>query len=72
MWNWLGAWWGGVGLWLTQLAFPLQFAIVMIVVLPVCLGVAWLIDRAVDLASARLSRTRTAAPVDGRKIESGR
>jgi hypothetical protein len=50
----LSAWWDAVELWVAQLWFPLQFAVVMAVVVPLCLGVAWVIDRAVDHASARL------------------
>jgi len=45
-------WWNGVELWMTGLAFPLQFAIVMAVLLPLVLVVAYLIDRIVDHASA--------------------
>lgn len=64
--GWLGSWWNGVELWLTQLWFPAQFAMVMLVLLPLCLGVAWLIDRAVDLISARFTRVRDAQPPVGR------
>jgi hypothetical protein len=55
---WLGNWWDGVELWLTQLAFPLQFALVIAVLAPICLVAAWGIDRAVDLIAARLRRLR--------------
>lgn len=48
----LSDWWNGVELWMAGLAFPFQFAIVMTVLLPVVLVVAWLIDRIVDHASA--------------------
>ncbi|NUT49287.1 MAG: hypothetical protein HOV94_18565 [Saccharothrix sp.] len=48
-------WWDGVELWMAQLAFPFQFALLMGVLLPVCLGVARLIDRVVDNASTRLN-----------------
>jgi len=41
-------WWDDVELWVTQLPFALQFAVVMAVLLPLCVVVAWLIDRAVD------------------------
>ncbi|MGH3516678.1 MAG: hypothetical protein ACRDQ7_04560 [Haloechinothrix sp.] len=47
-------WWDGIELWIAQLWFPLQFVVVMAVVVPLCLGAAWLIDRAVDHATARL------------------
>jgi hypothetical protein len=59
---WLANWWDGVDLWLGQLAFPFQFAIVIVVLAPVCLGVAWAIDRAVDLVSARFTMVRDAEP----------
>jgi hypothetical protein len=51
----IGRWWDGVELWLAQLAFPFQFALVMCVVLPLCLGLARLIDRVVDNASTRFN-----------------
>jgi hypothetical protein len=56
---WLANWWDGVDLWLSELAFPFQFAIVIAVLAPFCITVAWVIDRAVDLVSARRNRTRT-------------
>jgi hypothetical protein len=55
---WLANWWDGVDLWLSQLAFPFQFAIVIAVLGPLCWGVAWGIDRIVDLVSGRVRRTR--------------
>ena len=48
-------WWDGVELWLAQLAFPFQFALLMCVLLPLCLGLARLIDRVVDNASTRFN-----------------
>ncbi|MGB3443384.1 MAG: hypothetical protein WBA97_32005 [Actinophytocola sp.] len=44
-------WWNGVELWVSGLAFPFQFAIVMVLLGPFCVVVAWAIDRAVDHAS---------------------
>ncbi|HEX5118240.1 MAG TPA: hypothetical protein VFW65_23905 [Pseudonocardiaceae bacterium] len=58
MFLWLANWWDGVDLWLSQLAFPFQFAIVVAVLAPVCFGVALLVDRVVDLVTGR---KRTAA-----------
>ena len=46
--DWLWQWWDGVELWLVQLPVAVQFPVVMVVVLPLCLGVAGLIDRVVD------------------------
>ncbi|HEX3790292.1 MAG TPA: hypothetical protein VHW44_20670 [Pseudonocardiaceae bacterium] len=51
---WLANWWDGVELWLTGTSFAVQFALVIVVLGPVCLGVAWAIDRVVDLVSNRL------------------
>jgi hypothetical protein len=50
---WLANWWDGVDLWLSQLAFPLQFVIVIAVLAPVCFGLAVLVDRVVDLVTGR-------------------
>ncbi|HEU5474772.1 MAG TPA: hypothetical protein VFV67_29365 [Actinophytocola sp.] len=49
----MGDWWNGVELWVIGLPFAFQFALVMTVVTPMCVGLAWLIDRIVDYASAR-------------------
>lgn len=46
--DWLVQWWDGVELWVVQLPVAVQFPVVMIVVLPACLGVARLIDRVAD------------------------
>jgi hypothetical protein len=46
--DWLVQWWDGVELWVVQLPVAVQFPVVMIVVLPLCLGVARLIDRVAD------------------------
>lgn len=45
--RWL-AWWDGVELWLVQLWFPVQFAVVMGVVIPACWFAAWLMDQGFD------------------------
>lgn len=54
----LVALWDGVELWVVQLWFPVQFVLVMAVVMPLCLGAAVLFDRAADHASARLKPPR--------------
>jgi hypothetical protein len=59
---WLANWWDGVDLWLTQLSFPFQFVLVMVVLLPLCLAVAWAIDRLVDVISSLVTRVRDAEP----------
>jgi len=40
--------WDAVELWVTQLAFPFQVLLAVLIVLPLCWGVAGLLDRAVD------------------------
>jgi len=42
--------WDAVELWVTQLAFPFQVVLAILVVLPLCWVVAGLLDRAVDAA----------------------
>ncbi|TNC24414.1 hypothetical protein [Amycolatopsis alkalitolerans] len=54
----LANWWDKAELWLTQLWFPLQFVLVIAVLGPLCLGVAWLIDRIVDRVAAWLRPSR--------------
>ncbi|WP_240519296.1 hypothetical protein [Amycolatopsis antarctica] len=56
----LSAWWDSMELWLAQLWFPLQFLIVIAVVLPVCALAAWVIDRVVGLVASRFGSARRA------------
>ena len=52
--------WDAVELWVTQLAFPFQVVLAIVVVLPLCWAVAGLLDRAVDavaLLGARRPRS---------------
>ena len=39
-------WWDSVELWITQLAFPFQVLLAIVVLLPLCGGVATLVDLA--------------------------
>ncbi|MBN6037517.1 hypothetical protein [Amycolatopsis sp. 195334CR] len=55
-------WWDSAELWLAQLWFPVQFILVMAVLLPLCAGLAWLIDRTVDRLSRWLSSARREDP----------
>ena len=55
-------WWDAVELWVTQLAFPLQVLLAILVVLPVCWGAAALFDRAVDAALLVTVRRRRNRP----------
>jgi hypothetical protein len=41
----LADWYDAVELWVTQLAFPLQVVLAVLVVLPLCFGAALLLDR---------------------------
>jgi hypothetical protein len=54
----LADWWDGFELWVTQLWFPFQVALVIVVLLPLCWGTARLIDYGVDRVSALLPRRR--------------
>jgi hypothetical protein len=49
----LAAWWNGVELWLTTLAFPFQLMLAMAVLLPLCAGGAWAFDGVVGWAALR-------------------
>jgi hypothetical protein len=54
--------WDAVELWVTSLAFPFQVLLAIVVVLPLCWGVAGLVDRAVDAAVLAGSRRRRPGP----------
>lgn len=58
----LSDWWNGVELWVLGLAFPFQFALVIVVLAPLCLVVAWLIDRIVDNTSAWFGPSKIEEP----------
>ncbi|MEU8633436.1 hypothetical protein AB0C38_14790 [Amycolatopsis sp. NPDC048633] len=49
MFNGLADWWDGVELWLAQAWFPVQFVLVMVAVVPLCLAAAWVLDKLVGL-----------------------
>lgn len=40
--------WDALELWLTQLAFPIQVLLAIVVLLPLCWGTAAVVDRGVD------------------------
>lgn len=58
MFNGLADWWDGVELWLAQAWFPVQFVLVMVVVVPLCLAAAWVLDKVVGLFARRLGTGR--------------
>jgi hypothetical protein len=56
--------WDAVELWVTQLAFPFQVVLAIVVVLPLCWATAGLLDRAVD-AVVLLGARRRGIPRSG-------
>lgn len=52
-------WWDSVELWLTQLPFGFQVVLAILVLVPLCWGVAVVVDRVVDLTLGRLAARRT-------------
>lgn len=63
--NGLANWWDGVELWLAQAWFPVQFVLVMVVVVPLCLLAAWAIDKLVGRCGRWLGTTRDDERPDG-------
>jgi hypothetical protein len=57
--RWLVDWWDSVELWVTQLAFPFQVALAIIVLLPLCWASAALADRATESVATWWSRRGT-------------
>lgn len=49
----LADWYDAMELWVTQLSFPLQVLLAVLVVLPLCFGVALALDRAARLVTRR-------------------
>ena len=54
----LADWWDSVELWITQLGFPFQVLLAIVVLLPLCGGVAVLADLATEAVHGRLERRR--------------
>ena len=54
-------WWDAVELWLTQLAFPFQVVLAVLILLPLCWAAAATIDRLWDIAANRIAARRTGA-----------
>lgn len=69
--DWLADLWDGFELWVTQLWFPFQVLLVIVLLLPACWWVARLIDIGVDRVSAMVSRRRKGR-LDRGHLESGR
>jgi hypothetical protein len=53
-------WWDAVELWITQLAFPLQVVLAIVVLVPLCWFVSAGVDRLVDAVSAYAASARLA------------
>jgi hypothetical protein len=51
-------WWDAVELWITQLPFPLQVVLAVLVLLPVCWGAAAGLDRLWDVTAAWIAIRR--------------
>ncbi len=52
-------WWDAIELWVTQLAFPLQVVLAIVVLVPLCWYTAAGVDRLVDAVSAAVASART-------------
>lgn len=48
-------WWDAVELWLTQLAFPFQVVLAVLILVPLCWAAAAAIDRLWDLVASRIA-----------------
>jgi len=58
----VASWWDGFELWLAGLSFVPQVTLVLVVLLPLCAGIAWLLDRAMATAFALVGRGESDAP----------
>lgn len=54
----LADWWDSVELWITQLPFPFQVVLAIVVLLPLCAGVAVLAGMASDALDSWWARRR--------------
>ncbi|MFE3190344.1 hypothetical protein ACFXHA_15125 [Nocardia sp. NPDC059240] len=57
----MASWWDSVELWVAGLPFVPQFAVVLAAMVPVCLAIAYLLDRTLRVALRVLGRDRIAA-----------
>ena len=60
----IAQWWDGVELWLTQLPFPFQVLLAVLVLLPGCWIAAAGFDRALEWLLAAVAARRAGAPVE--------
>lgn len=52
----IAGWWDGFELWVAGLPFIPQFLVVLVGMVPISFGIAYLIDRALHLADRALGR----------------
>ena len=64
-------WWDAVELWLTQLAFPFQVALAIVVGLPLCWLAAAGIDRLVDVVIERTTERASATRASATRSRTG-
>ncbi len=58
----MASWWDGFELWLAGLSFVPQAALVLLVMVPLCAGAAWLLDRVLATVFAAVGRRESGAP----------
>ncbi|RJQ80501.1 hypothetical protein D5S17_08600 [Pseudonocardiaceae bacterium YIM PH 21723] len=56
--DWIAEQWDSFELWIVQLWFPVQIALVILVLLPACWGIAAVLDRGVDNLAGALPARR--------------
>lgn len=66
-WDAVARWWDGVELWLTQLGFALQVALLMLVLMPVCWWAARTLDRGMGLVFEQLDHRYAVDPQDAQE-----
>ena len=59
----VASWWDGFELWLAGLSFVPQAALVLLVMVPLCAGAAWLLDRVLAGVFAAVGRREHDVPV---------
>ncbi|WP_063712619.1 hypothetical protein [Nocardia concava] len=57
----IAGWWDGVELWVAGLPFVPQFAVVLAAMIPVCLAIAYVLDRVLRTVLRVAGRDRVAA-----------
>ena len=69
----MAAWWDGLELWVASLPFVPQVALVLAVMVPMCFGIARLLDRGLAIVFAALGRGEVVdaedPPHGSRKVE---